>query len=456
MLLARDLPLVSTTPKTKVKKVKTNNGLITFGHSVEADTVNFGNARLPLPRVLEINNQGRFITPSHIQYHHQWLWDAAFHAIVLTQYDPEMAKQEINTLLEAQWDNGFIPHIQFNPSVEGGYRPNASDWSTGHQGSGITQPPLIATAVREIYEATQDDKFLGAVFPKILAYHQWLKADRDSENTGLLSIVHPWEAGTDNSPIFDALREKLWQERYHNVEPFPRVDTDNVDASQRPGGKDYQVYWGLVEDFKAMGWNQSEIAKNSPFSVADPLFNSVWAKANEDLAYLAQKAGYISDFNVLTNWSNQTKKAMRQNLWSRKDKIFYAKDLRSNELIPVKTISGLVPLYAGVPSWLQTRRLVQHLNNPNEFNAPRGITSTSMDEASFDPQNYWRGPVWINTMWFIVQGLQRLGKTELASRYAEKAKALVNSEGFREYYHPLSGEGLGAPDFSWSTLALTL
>jgi hypothetical protein len=33
---------------------------------------------------------------------------------------------------------------------------------------------------------------------------------------------------------------------------------------------------------------------------------------------------------------------------------------------------------------------------------------------------------------------------------------MVEGSGFREYYHPATGEGNGARDFSWTALALDL
>jgi hypothetical protein len=34
--------------------------------------------------------------------------------------------------------------------------------------------------------------------------------------------------------------------------------------------------------------------------------------------------------------------------------------------------------------------------------------------------------------------------------------AAVAREGVREYYNPLTGQGLGAPDFAWTTLAVEM
>lgn len=37
----------------------------------------------------------------------------------------------------------------------------------------------------------------------MLAYHHWFKHERDPENTGLITVLHLWETGADNSPAWD-------------------------------------------------------------------------------------------------------------------------------------------------------------------------------------------------------------------------------------------------------------
>jgi hypothetical protein len=57
--------------------------------------------------------------------------------------------------------------------------------------------------------------------------------------------------------------------------------------------------------------------------------------------------------------------------------------------------------------------------------------------------------------WFIITGLQRYGFSEEADWLRTRTLGLVEQGGFREYFNPLTGEGLGAHGFSWSA-ALTL
>jgi glycogen debranching enzyme len=77
------------------------------------------------------------------------------------------------------------------------------------------------------------------------------------------------------------------------------------------------------------------------------------------------------------------------------------------------------------------------------------------DAAAFDPSRYWQGPTWVNMNWAIVQGLHRCGATELAEVLRRRTLELIARSGFAEYFSPLTGQGFGARNFSW-TAALTL
>ena len=72
----------------------------------------------------------------------------------------------------------------------------------------------------------------------------------------------------------------------------------------------------------------------------------------------------------------------------------------------------------------------------------------------FEPRRYWRGPIWGMMNMMIGEGLAEAGEHALARRIKRDTAAMV-SQGFREYFDPLTGEGLGGGHFSW-TAAITL
>jgi glycogen debranching enzyme len=83
-----------------------------------------------------------------------------------------------------------------------------------------------------------------------------------------------------------------------------------------------------------------------------------------------------------------------------------------------------------------------------------------MDEPTFRPGWHlfrcWRGPSWMNTAWLLLPALRRHGYAAEAERVLAGLLTLVDRHGFREYYNPLTGDGLAARRFGWSTLLVDL
>ena len=83
------------------------------------------------------------------------------------------------------------------------------------------------------------------------------------------------------------------------------------------------------------------------------------------------------------------------------------------------------------------------------------MPTVPIDSPMFDPHKYWQGPSWVNTNWMIIEGLKQYGFDEHAAALTDTTLDMVRENGFWEYFHPISGEGLGAHNFSW-TAALIL
>ncbi|MEI6237863.1 MAG: hypothetical protein WCP03_04675, partial [Candidatus Saccharibacteria bacterium] len=68
-----------------------------------------------------------------------------------------------------------------------------------------------------------------------------------------------------------------------------------------------------------------------------------------------------------------------------------------------------------------------------------------------------QGPTWINTNWLIIDGLWRMGYEKEAASLKSNTIEMMRQNEIWEYYNPLTGEGLGIKNFSWSAaLALDL
>ena len=124
-------------------------------------------------------------------------------------------------------------------------------------------------------------------------------------------------------------------------------------------------------------------------------------------------------------------------------------------LLRSPTVATFLPLYAGVVPPARTALLVDRLHEPSGFWPRFPVPTVPTDAEHFREQRYWKGPTWVNTNWLVVEGLVHAGETERAALLRDRTIDLVDRSGCWEYFSPLTGEGYGAPAFSW-TAALTL
>jgi glycogen debranching enzyme len=408
--------------------------------------------------VLRANDTGLFVKPAPAVYPFQWNWDSALVAIGLAGVDAARGRQEVRALLEGQWADGMVPHIVFHPtSVE--YSPGPEIWdSAGCPGaprvatSGLTQPPVLATAVRALHEAAPDSGFLEEVLPAVEAWHAWLHRERAFDGSGLVAILHPWESA-DNAPRFDRALARVGAD---DVPAFARSDRRHMAATDRPTDRDYTRYLALVESLRRCDYRPQSLAE-TPFAYVDLTFNSVLAAAEADLAWLWSELGERGARAAAA--SARLRRALAGR-WDEAAAAYRELDLLNGESEVAGAVGELLPLYAGAPDEGQARRLFDEaLWAPTRYGpspeSPWAVTTVSKSSPDFDARRYWRGPVWINVNWFLVRGLERLGLKPEAERLRSMTLELVRASGFGEYYHPSTGQPLGSREFSWSA-ALTL
>jgi len=414
--------------------------------------------------VLNKNWSGSYTIPASSLYPHQWNWDSGFIAIGYSHYDTRKAINELTHLFHAQWKNGMLPQIVFNKSSLGKYFPEPDFWRTDLSPnapdncltSGITMPPIHAVAVLKIYENAQRKEdvkdFLKWIYPRLLSYHRYLYGERNMDGDGLIYIRHPWESGMDNSPSWDRVLDKI-DITTVTIPQYERKDTQSsVSADMRPTKKYYDYFVYLLEIFKKCSYDEREIAKECPFLIGGPLFNAILCASNEALI----KIGDILHEPVeeIQEWYTLTSGAIRTKLYNDNHGIFDAYDIRAGSLLEIETSAGFIPLFGGAASSKQAGRIYQYLNSKSFCALHQGncFTFPSYDtqKEDFKRENYWRGPVWININWMLMQGLRRYGFKQRADSIARDILELPMRFGFYEYYDSFDGRAYGSKDFSWT------
>lgn len=383
-----------------------------------------------------------YTVPSADTYPYQWFWDSCFHAIALSYFDPERAKEELKLLLKGQFKNGMFPHIIYWQRVANSAFPDIA-WGKRHTSS-ITQPPMLAAAVWRIYEATGDTAFVRSMLPHIHAFHRYLLTSRDPHKISLVGVINPDETGEDNSPRYDYVLG-LTDPRHQFVDNF-------------------RARLELVDD-----WRRSRFVMKSQIDlkhwVYDVPFNAILAESLRLTSLLAETVGEKRIATYSHVKATNVRQAMKKHLLhSNVYQPIYGPKLRR---IHSRTWALFMPLYAGVASQDEAAYVVENfLRNKREFNLAYGVPTVSLAEPSFDPSGdwkgdwwvgtNWRGPVWMASNWFIIQGLLRYGYTADAERVYRSSVQLMKQSGMREYYDPLTGKGHGAEGFTWGGLILDM
>jgi glycogen debranching enzyme len=400
--------------------------------------------------ILRGNDRGGYTVPTHRLYPFQWNWDSAFVAMGWATFDEARGFTEVERLLEGQWDDGLVPQIVFHaPSDD--YFPGPAVWGTGHTPptSGITQPPVLASAVRRILDQCQDraaaEARVAAIYPKLLANHRWWQRARDPDGSGLVCTLHPWETGMDNSPAWDAALARVPMTTTTAVQ---RRDLTHVDATMRPRAEEYQRFIHLVDLFRDVGWRPEKMLAASPFRVADIATNSILLRAERDLLVLAQRFGQAQDVEEIAARAERMQVAIEA-LWNAQRGLYHSLDLVDRSPIDVATSAGLLPLYAAAADMSRARAMSATLQR---WAGQVGylVPSTAPDDQRFDALRYWRGPVWAVVNWMIAEGASDSGQSSLAADLRSGTRDMIANGGFSEYFDPRDGRGIGGQDFSWT------
>ncbi len=367
-----------------------------------------------------------YTCPDSSKYPDQFFWDSCFHALAWSRFDARRAMRELRTLAAAQQQSGLIGHTTFWHGPCRLMRAFTYNMLDRHAFQTATiQPPLLAWVWAEVAERAGDASFADEGRAALLRFHQYLDRER-ADADGLIGILQPDETGLDASPTYDA--PLGW--RSHPKLGFLALQRFN----------------------RRRGYNYRRVVADGGFHATDVLVNTAWILGWEGLARLGAP-GAARRAEELTH-------ALVERLFNAKAGFFFAQG-PNGEQLGVSTWTGLAPLaIANLPVEIGGRMVHEHLVNPERFWLRYPVPSTAATEPSFIPgdtrylwmERYWRGPTWLFATWFILRGLIRLGCEAEATHLIDRTAHLVRRSGFREYFNPTTGEGMGARQFGVTTI----
>lgn len=416
--------------------------------------------------VLDNNAKDGYTVPSLNLYPHQWLWDSCFIAIGLRHYDIKRAQSELLSLTKGIWQNGMLPNMIFGNDItnwdhriwHSNINPNAP---RSLATSGITQPPMLAIAVKLVGEklaAKERPDWYRSMYESLVSYHSWLYKERSVNNDGLIALIHPYETGLDNSPPWISLirhQQRLpWWIKASSSRKIRWLiasaikNKQHVSQSERTNIKDSLSYFYLIQRLRRQKYDIEKIKKRPKFLVIDVGFNSILANANQTLIEIADEIKQPLP-DELKESIKKTKESFNK-FWDEDNKKYYSINLKTGKFIKKSSISELMPLFSGAISPLKASLLVDRIKDPKQYKTNYPIPSVPLSSPWFNDRKYWQGPTWLNTNWLIIKGLEDYGFNKEAKELAKYSIELVAKNGSSEYFSPLDGAPAGAKNFSWT------
>jgi putative isomerase len=353
----------------------------------------------------DLHHDGLFPSYAINYFNGFWAWDSWKHSVALAKFEPELAKNQIRTMYDYQDQAGMIADCIYADSSE-------NNWLN-------TKPPLSAWAIWEIYKETKDTAFISEMYPKLIRYHEWWYKFRDLNKNKLCEygssdgslVAAKWESGMDNAIRFDE-------------SAIIKIDESNY------------------------AFNQESVDLNS-YLFFEKLF-------------IVKMANLLADKQTADKYlieASQLKELIETKMYDSKTGYYYDINIETEKIIPIQGPEGWIPLFTKVSSIENAESVKNIMLDTNKFNCYIPFPTAPKDDPKFS-EGYWRGPIWLDQVYFAITALDNYGYSDEVDKYTlqvfDRLEGLKEQSPIRENYWPLNGEGMRVNHFSWSAAHLLL
>lgn len=327
-----------------------------------------------------------------------WAWDTWKQAVATVHFEPELAKNQIRSMFDYQDEAGMIADCIYSNKRENNYRDS--------------KPPLAAWSVYEVYKETADTAFVREMYPKLLKYYRWWFRYRDHDGNGICEFgstdgteeAAKWESGMDNAVRFD-------------------------EAKMVKNGED------------AWSFNQESVDLNAYLCY--------------EYRLLQQMADLIGEKFEEPDRTEE----IRTYFFDSQNGYFFDRILKG-DFVRVEGPEGWTPLWTEIATTEQAGKVMKIIADTNKFSTYIPFPTLAADHPKFLPGGYWRGPIWLDQVYFGISGIRKYGYHEEADRYTDQVftrlKGLSRKAPIHENYDTHNGSVLKAPHFSWSAAHLLM
>lgn len=315
-------------------------------------------------------------------------WDTYFAAWMAGVEDKPLAYANAIAITDEITERGFIPNFAM-PS--------------GFKSRDRSQPPVGGMVVKALCDRYHETALAELLFDKLLTWNRWWPEHRDQDGY-LCWGSDPYE------PVTGCTYETL------------PINTRFASALES-GLDNSPMYQDMPYDANAHRMQFADVGLMS-FYIADC----------QALADLASRIGRNDVVGELNDRAERYTSKLRT-MWSEEHGLFLNRRLDSGEFQTRLSPTHFYPLFAGVPTQAQAKRMIdEHFFNPAEFWGEWILPSIARNDPAYPDQNYWRGRIWAPMNFLVYLGLCKYDLPEARKALVEKSEALLLKE-WREHGH---------------------
>lgn len=173
-------------------------------------------------------------------------------------------------------------------------------------------------------------------------------------------------------------------------------------------------------------------------------------------ARLAKYLGFQKDEQFYDKLFGQICNSINKYLWNEEKGAYFNYNVRNKQRVSRFICTTFDPFCLNIASKQQVEKLIPVLTNPELFNwGIRPLTTIAKTEPGYmEATGIYDGKAWFGDVWtlrnlLITDGLEDIGKHDLASELAWSTIKTFNSK-YCEYIVPSTGSGEGEQRYGWS------
>lgn len=292
--------------------------------------------------------------------------------------DPQSAMNSQRVFMQRQHPDGYIDYRI------GSYL----DETDPYNGQLTTSAPWFNWENWEIYLVSKDKKFLRQAYSSGSRFFDFWKTHRDTQHDGLFE----W----GGMAVLESIR-----------------DAD-------------VAVWDQV------GW---------PANFEGPDLNSMLAVSARSLSKMA---GVLGKKEAARKWEAESKRLstlVNKYMWDGSTDFYYNVNklnhtftFKKHDDLKRQEIIGFLPLWAGIASKEQARKLVGVMTDTAKFWRKYGVPSLAADDPYYNPRGYWNGPVWVEWNYLLERGLLRYGYRNVAKELVNRVTSNVIAQLKKDHY----------------------